>query len=105
MHTHIPHADVIVTLESFPVVWHGVEGRDEREGNSPSWFNQAEIRCGLLRRVCVCVCVCMCVCVSVSVCVCVRVGVWSFCFVCELFVCLVFCIRCVRYCVLSHARR
>ena len=31
------------SLESFPGVWHGVEGRDEREGNSPSWFNQAEI--------------------------------------------------------------
>ena len=26
----------------FPVLFHGVEGEDEREGNSPSWFNIAE---------------------------------------------------------------
>ena len=25
-----------------PLVWHGVNGRDEREGNSPSWFNRDE---------------------------------------------------------------
>ena len=23
----------------FPIVFHGVDGRDEREGSSPSWFN------------------------------------------------------------------
>ncbi len=28
----------------FPVVFHGVEGKDEREGNSPSWFNVLEVR-------------------------------------------------------------
>lgn len=27
----------------FPMLFHGVEGEDEREGNSPSWFNQVEL--------------------------------------------------------------
>jgi hypothetical protein len=27
----------------FPVVFHGGEGKDEREGNSPSWFNVLEV--------------------------------------------------------------
>jgi len=33
---HLPQAD-------FPILFHGVEGKDEREGNSPSWFNIHEI--------------------------------------------------------------
>ncbi|KAJ3076432.1 hypothetical protein HDU98_003296 [Podochytrium sp. JEL0797] len=28
--------------EQFPIVFHGVCGKDEREGSSPSWFNQDE---------------------------------------------------------------
>ena len=27
----------------FPIVFHGVEGKDEREGNSPSFFNLDEV--------------------------------------------------------------
>lgn len=27
----------------FPIIFHGVDGENEREGNSPSWFNQSEI--------------------------------------------------------------
>ncbi|CAN0164996.1 unnamed protein product, partial [Ectocarpus fasciculatus] len=27
----------------FPLIFHGINGENEREGNSPSWFNQAEI--------------------------------------------------------------
>ncbi|GAQ77983.1 RNA helixase SDE3 [Klebsormidium nitens] len=29
--------------DEFPILFHGVEGRDEREGNSPSWFNPTEV--------------------------------------------------------------
>ncbi|KAG1680367.1 hypothetical protein FOA52_015458 [Chlamydomonas sp. UWO 241] len=29
---------------NFPIVFHGVAGKDEREGNSPSWFNIMEIK-------------------------------------------------------------
>ncbi|KAG1680363.1 hypothetical protein FOA52_015454 [Chlamydomonas sp. UWO 241] len=29
---------------AFPIVFHGVAGKDEREGNSPSWFNVMEIK-------------------------------------------------------------
>ena len=32
----------LVTLK-FPLIFHGIDGENEREGNSPSWFNQAEI--------------------------------------------------------------
>ena len=28
--------------QSFPVIFHGVNGRDQREGNSPSFFNPQE---------------------------------------------------------------
>ena len=28
--------------ENFPVIFHGVNGRDQREGNSPSFFNPEE---------------------------------------------------------------
>jgi helicase MOV-10 len=35
--------DGLETLDSdFPVLFHGIVGRDEREGNSPSWFNPDE---------------------------------------------------------------
>ena len=27
----------------FPLIFHGVQGENEREGNSPSWFNQSEV--------------------------------------------------------------
>ena len=27
-----------------PMVLHNVQGKDEREGNSPSWFNVAEVQ-------------------------------------------------------------
>ena len=30
--------------KGFPVVFHGVKGSDEREGNSPSWFNPEEVQ-------------------------------------------------------------
>lgn len=30
-------------MQGFPVVFHGVQGLDEREGNSPSFFNVSEI--------------------------------------------------------------
>ena len=33
---HLPQAGV-------PMIFHGVEGRDDREANSPSWFNVSEI--------------------------------------------------------------
>lgn len=29
--------------KGFPMVFHGVNGEDEREANSPSWFNRQEI--------------------------------------------------------------
>jgi len=28
--------------KNFPLIFHGVQGKDEREGNSPSWFNPEE---------------------------------------------------------------
>lgn len=28
--------------KGFPLIFHGIEGKDEREGNSPSFFNTAE---------------------------------------------------------------
>mmetsp|Transcript_3290 Transcript_3290/g.3911 ORF Transcript_3290/g.3911 Transcript_3290/m.3911 type:complete len:308 (-) Transcript_3290:167-1090(-) len=28
--------------KGFPIIFHGVEGEDKREGNSPSWFNPEE---------------------------------------------------------------
>ena len=28
--------------EGFPIIFHGIEGEDEREGRSPSFFNRAE---------------------------------------------------------------
>eukprot|EP00026_Physarum_polycephalum_P000193 Phypoly_transcript_00193.p1 GENE.Phypoly_transcript_00193~~Phypoly_transcript_00193.p1 ORF type:complete len:940 (+),score=127.19 Phypoly_transcript_00193:1526-4345(+) len=28
--------------KGFPLIFHGLEGKDEREGNSPSWFNISE---------------------------------------------------------------
>jgi superfamily I DNA and/or RNA helicase len=30
-----------------PIYWHGVEGKEDREGNSPSWFNGNEAVCVL----------------------------------------------------------
>jgi hypothetical protein len=27
----------------FPLLFHGLVGKDEREGNSPSWFNSMEV--------------------------------------------------------------
>ena len=30
-------------LKGFPLLFHGVIGKDMREGNSPSWFNPVEI--------------------------------------------------------------
>lgn len=30
-------------LQGFPVIFHGVMGKDEREANSPSFFNVSEI--------------------------------------------------------------
>lgn len=29
---------------SFPLLFHGLVGHDEREGNSPSWFNWMEVQ-------------------------------------------------------------
>ena len=31
-------------LQGFPIIFHGVEGRDEREGHSPSFFNLQEVQ-------------------------------------------------------------
>eukprot|EP00969_Alexandrium_andersonii_P019771 862570-Alexandrium_andersonii.AAC.1 len=28
--------------KSFPIVFHGVMGKNQKEGNSPSWFNASE---------------------------------------------------------------
>ena len=28
--------------KEFPLIFHGIVGEDEREGNSPSWFNRSE---------------------------------------------------------------
>jgi helicase MOV-10 len=48
----IPNAGYIATtllrwqylpVQGFPVIFHGVEGENQREGNSPSWFNVEEI--------------------------------------------------------------
>jgi superfamily I DNA and/or RNA helicase len=30
--------------KGFPIIFHGLNGKDEREGNSPSWFNADEAR-------------------------------------------------------------
>ena len=30
--------------QGFPMMFHGVKGKDEREGNSPSFFNAQEVR-------------------------------------------------------------
>ncbi len=32
----------------FPIIFHGVQGEDKREGNSPSWFNSSE--CAIVRE-------------------------------------------------------
>lgn len=47
-----PNADFMVAnnlqtwehlpTKKFPLIFHGVEGQDSREGNSPSWFNSEE---------------------------------------------------------------
>lgn len=31
------------SLQGFPLIFHGVMGKDEREANSPSFFNVSEI--------------------------------------------------------------
>jgi helicase MOV-10 len=36
--------EVLPNRNEFPILFHGVEGKDEREGNSPSWFNPTEVR-------------------------------------------------------------
>ena len=33
----------VLSQQGFPIIFHGVEGVDEREGQSPSFFNKAEI--------------------------------------------------------------
>jgi superfamily I DNA and/or RNA helicase len=48
----VPMADIVrrtalcnwegLPTKGFPLVFHGMEGKDEREGNSPSWFNISE---------------------------------------------------------------
>jgi hypothetical protein len=45
---------------AFPMVFHGVAGKDEREGNSPSWFNIMEIKAGPQCWVWECACVSVC---------------------------------------------
>lgn len=34
---------MLSSLQGFPVIFHGVIGKDEREANSPSFFNVTEI--------------------------------------------------------------
>ncbi len=50
---------VYVCTHSFPIIFHAVVGKDEREASSPSWFNQMEAKLVLQVRVCVCVRVCV----------------------------------------------
>ena len=33
--------------QGVPLFWHGIEGKEDREGNSPSWFNGDEAVCVL----------------------------------------------------------
>lgn len=33
----------VTSLQGFPLIFHGVMGKDEREANSPSFFNVSEI--------------------------------------------------------------
>lgn len=33
----------LASLQGFPLIFHGVMGKDEREANSPSFFNVTEI--------------------------------------------------------------
>ena len=33
--------------EGVPLLWHGIQGKEEREANSPSWFNRDEAVCVL----------------------------------------------------------
>ncbi|XP_074833527.1 helicase MOV-10 isoform X2 [Carettochelys insculpta] len=42
---HRPAAalSLVLSLQGFPVIFHGVSGEDQREGNSPSFFNVQEI--------------------------------------------------------------
>ena len=35
---------ISVYIQGFPIIFHGVEGRDEREGHSPSFFNLQEVQ-------------------------------------------------------------
>lgn len=39
----IKHFSCFCDEQGFPVVFHGVMGKDEREANSPSFFNVTEI--------------------------------------------------------------
>ncbi len=39
----IKHFSCFCNEQGFPVVFHGVMGKDEREANSPSFFNVTEI--------------------------------------------------------------
>jgi helicase MOV-10 len=40
--THTYQSWEHLPTEGFPIIFHGVEGEDRREGNSPSWFNSEE---------------------------------------------------------------
>ena len=40
--THPPTSWEGLPRKGFPLVFHGVQGEDMREGNSPSWFNPVE---------------------------------------------------------------
>jgi len=49
-----------------PLLWDGIEGKEEREANSPSWFNADEavrvlkhVKSLLGKSVCICVHVCV----------------------------------------------
>ena len=40
--THIMDKWKELPNEGFPLIFHGVQGEDMQEGNSPSWFNPVE---------------------------------------------------------------